>query len=133
MQKTTLFRLLNAKLKNDRWAWGGVRANGSVVLLVWADEDRTNADGTKSYMVKAPDDLTSQGAVDRLAHIDMIHNGAPCLLAIALDASAGNHESIKDIRTDYLFRGGELETDPDGTQWIRRGERVSLADARREI
>lgn len=130
MQKTTFFKMLKAELKNDRWAWGGVRTDGSVVLLVWADEDRRNADGTTSYMVKAPDDLTSAGAMDRLAHLDMIQNGAPALLAIALDASAGNHESIKDIRTDYLFRGGELETDPDGTQWIRRGARISFAEAR---
>lgn len=132
MNKTSFLKILGAAPKNYRWSWGGVRKDGSIVLLVWGDESRKNLDTSVSYMVKAPDDLTSQGAVERLEHLDAIRNGASVLLAIAIDASEGNHESIKEIRTDYLFRGGELEADENGYVWIKRGERVSMADARKE-
>lgn len=132
MNKTSFLKILGAAPKNYRWSWGGVRKDGSIVLLVWGDESRKNLDTSVSYMVKARDDLTSQGAVERLEHLDAIRNGASVLLAIAIDASEGNHESIKEIRTDYLFRGGELEADENGYVWIKRGERVSMADARKE-
>ena len=125
MNKTTFCKLLGVELANTRWSWGGTRPDGSLVLIVWADEIQQNR-----AMVKCHSDDASPGNEERRRHLELLSDGALCYIAIALDDGSGRHQTIGKLRTDYLFNGINLTTDEDGNQWLDLGERIPMRDLR---
>jgi hypothetical protein len=94
MSVSGFFRQLGAPLRNIRWSWGAVRADGTVVLRVWDDFIET-INGNRYVMVEyrpkpepPPKDL---GYWERRDHINLIRSGRPCLMVMCTAEDAGRH------------------------------------------
>jgi hypothetical protein len=127
MGHAEIFDRLGAPLHNVRWSWGSVRADGSVVLRVWQDEDR-RVDGA-TYMRLThhrafQDRLDDRGYRERLRHVELLRIGAPCTLVMcrAKDVHA-SPRTIDPSSRPRVFTGGPLVDLEDDT-WIRLGASV---------
>ena len=129
-----LFESLDAPLANNRWSWGSVRADGTVFLRVWQD-GTARKDGKLLVQVthlekygdgRGRDNL---GYAERLAHVDMIRNGARCYLVMCLAQDPSVHDAprvIKSFNSKDLFVGGPLH-EIDGDSWVEIVDRVPVS------
>lgn len=94
MSITEFFGRIGAPLANPRWSWGGVRPDGTVVLRAWQDEV-IRIEG-KSYVrltnhgffEESQDNL---GYRERNHHVDLVSNGAQCLLVMCRAVDSKSH------------------------------------------
>lgn len=124
------FRLLGAPLSNDRWSWGGIRDDGSVILRAWAEEMDDLEDG-KGFYVGYPDSwpiadqVNRPGNIERVHHLEMIANGARCFVVMIHGLKrdpnrANDHAEIKSFDRQSIF-----ECEPrviigsDGGKWVK--------------
>ena len=129
MGHAELFDRLGAPLQNVRWSWGSVRAaDGSVVLRVWQDETRTVDGKTVMRLTHheafqdRPDNL---GYLERLRHIELLRDGAPCVLLMcrAKDPNASPRTIDSSSRPSVFL--GESLVEIEGDTWIHLGKRVN--------
>lgn len=80
-----------------------------------------------THLQKYEHDPKNLGYNERLAHVEAIQQGAPCLLVLcdSVDPEASTRQ-IKKITRDPLYRGGLL-VQHDHDWWIEVGEDVRLA------
>lgn len=121
----SMFKELGAPLKNTRWSWGSVRESDRTVFLrVWQDGTR-KVDGQRLiHLADKDEDEESQGAQERLQHIELIRGGYRCYLVMcqAQDTSA-NPRAVRSFNAREVFTGGEL-VELDEGYWLEFGERV---------
>ena len=110
MNISNYFNKLKAPLKNNRYSWGGVKGDGTVVLRCW-NEERIKLNGVDVVLVDKDDygDYRSHGINERRQHIELIENGADCLLVMCTvkDADAQVWE-IATFTNKSVFVAGEL-------------------------
>jgi hypothetical protein len=115
------FESLGAPLKNGRWSWGATRLkDGAIILKVWNDEWRTEADGQKWVQIGFPSGTGNvNGWRERQEHIKAIESGAQCLLVMceAEDVSA-DPRTVASLNPRTLAVGGEIKRE-EGKTWIR--------------
>ena len=117
MNITRAFELLGAKLHNNRWSWGALRADGTLVLRVWAETVFSIA-GKKYVQVLGRDwknidersDSGNLGFAERKRHVELLEQGAPCILIMCQcnDPSTLNGWTIKTFDEKTAFVGGEV-------------------------
>lgn len=110
---TRLFELLGAPLKNNRWSWGAVRNDGSVVLRVWRTEIYETEDDDW-VIIDRNNDNNCNGKIERKKHISLIQKGAPCY---AIICKGHEEKKIVDFDKDNLWvidRIKEIEGDVCG-------------------
>ena len=112
MSLSSFFSKLGAPLKNQRWSWGGIRKEGSIVLRVWQDR-KEKIDG-KLFMIIAnheryKDNQSNPGYKERIEHINKIKTGAKCYMVMCLAKSPDAFpREIKSYNKEDIFVGGEL-------------------------
>lgn len=127
MSISSYFKSLGAPLKNVRWSWGGVCADGALVLRVWQDE-RKMIDGITYLRItnfaafaNNTDDL---GYQERLVHLRMLEQGAEGFLVMcSVEDPQAVPRKIKDFNADEVFLGGKL-LQIDGDYWIEMVRRI---------
>ena len=129
MSLTDLFIKLGAPLANQRWSWGAIRYDGSVVLRVW--QDRKRKIGDNWYMMvthheKYIDDQDNLGHQERIRHVEKIRKGAKCYMVMCLAKDPSESpRSIKSFNQRDVFIGGAIE-EVDGDWWIELAERIPI-------
>ena len=130
MNQTDLFRKLGAALKNTRWSWGAVRADGTVILRIWEDQTRTH-EGLRYVRVTRQERQNPKhpGHQERLEHVALARRGAKCYMVVckARDVNA-SPRSIESFNETEVFVGGNI-IELDGDWWIQMAEPVSLKSA----
>jgi len=131
MTLTNLFEYLGAPLVNQRWSWGGVRDDGSVVLRVWQDR-KTSIDGDTYMMLthhqKYVDRQDSLGYRERLKHVDMVRGGAKYYMVMcqAKDVVTTPRE-IQSFNDRDIFVGGDVQ-ELGGDVWIQVRARIPRSE-----
>lgn len=132
MNRKALFDKLGVPLKNNRWSWGGVRADGAVFLRVWQDEIRNEGNrefvrvaANKDFQNKSP---ANPGYRERLQHLALVKNGAMSymVICVAKDVHA-IPRAVKSFNSDELYLGGKL-MDADGDSWLEIVGRFPVQD-----
>ena len=130
MSLTDFFKRLGAPVANSRWSWGGVRADGSVVLRVWQDE--TIAPVNKRYARLTRHEAfagneSNLGYQERLKHIALIQGGAKSymVMCLAVDVNAAPRKIHSHNEKD-VFVGGEL-IEHDNNYWLEMADRVPVS------
>jgi len=127
MTLTLFFLLLGAPLANQRWSWGGVREDGSVVLRVWRDEIK---EGRVCVLrpLSPGEAKSDNGYNERRRHLELIKAGARSHLVMctAKDVNV-RPRTIDGFDTDSVYVGGEL-TEIDGEYWLELGGRVAARE-----
>jgi hypothetical protein len=133
MSQVALFKRLQAPLKNTRWSWGSIRAADNVIFLrVW--QDKSKQFGGKvvvqlSHNDDYKDDLEDLGHVERLAHIEMIGNGALCYLITCRAVDVNDvPRKVKGFNDRVVFPGGKL-VEIEGETWIEMSPGIAVEDA----
>jgi hypothetical protein len=110
MNISNYFNKLKAPLKNNRYSWGGVKDDGTVVLRCW-NEERIKFNGVDAVLVDKNDygDYRSHGINERREHLELIKSGASSLLVMctAKDVDAPVWE-IATFTNKSVFVTGEL-------------------------
>jgi len=114
------FKRLGAPL-TGQYRWGGVKADGTVILSVWQDEWKKGR-----VLIKRADGSDSGNKAarnERLDHIEMIRNGAKCELVMAVSDNGGRGDNgpcgASAINKRELFTtNGEIEMFPNGDLYI---------------
>lgn len=124
-----LFKKLGAPLKNLRWSWGAMGADGKVVLRVWTDQEiqRDGAWFTQvTYRHIAERGEEKLGNAERFGHVALIAAGAPSYM-IMCQAKKRDEipRTIASFNEHELFPGGRL-LEWDGNHWIERLPRVPV-------
>lgn len=140
MDITTAFELLGAKLHNNRWSWGALRADGTLVLRVWA-ETVFSIDGKRYVQVlgrdwKNIDERSNSGNLgfdERKRHVELLEQGARCILIMCQcnDPSTLDGWTIKTFDKRTAFVGGEvIRRDGFKNKYVegREGVFVELAE-----
>jgi len=123
---TQFFSALKAPLRMMRQSWGAVRDDGAVFLRVWQDRCEMH-DGVRcvqlTHLEKYGGDSSNFGYNERLTHVEMIRDGAPCYLVMCL--AKDTEASPRDIKSfnDTIFVGGELKQF-EGDWWIELAGKV---------
>lgn len=79
LSMSAYFRALGAPLNNYRWSWGARRIpSGEVILRVWTDKviERNGRQYVELADVASFKNSKHLGYRERLAHIEMLRNGA---------------------------------------------------------
>lgn len=85
IKKVEAFSRRGVVLENDRWSWGGQRADGSLVLQVWADDFKKLETGRWVVQIGYPEiddgivtdhERSRPGSRERQRHIEAIRAGA---------------------------------------------------------
>jgi hypothetical protein len=123
MNQSDFFKALGAPLANTRWSWGGIRADGSLVLRVWQDEVK----GLKVCVLRplVEEEIAhNPGYKERLEHLEMIEDGASSYMVMcrAVDTKV-RPRTIKDFDQQDVFVGGAL-TRVDGEFWLELAGRI---------
>jgi hypothetical protein len=129
MSLTRLFAKLGAPLKNTRWSWGAVRADGAVFLRVWEDAER-KIDDAWFVVIGWPerdgvDDRA--GYRERCHHVELIvRDKRPCYLVMcrAEDAAAARR-TIASFNADEVFLGGRIVV-IEGKTLVERAARIPV-------
>ena len=128
MSLTQHFEKLGAPLTNSRWSWGAVRPSDGVLFLrVWQDQ-KVRLDGNNHMRVTHhaayKGNETSLGYVERLAHIELVRQGAKVymIMCIAKDPKAVPR-SVASFIADDIFVGGNI-VDHEGDTWIEQAGRL---------
>src|SRR5688572_27339432 len=85
VSRSEAFEMRGVKLHNPRWSWGGVRADGTVVFTIWANEIAQDGNSCR-YLLWAPNHdgrspwSDKPGGKERLRH---------CKLALANGGGEG--------------------------------------------
>jgi hypothetical protein len=118
MNISTFFKLVKAPLRNTRWSWGAVRADGSVVLRVW-QQDISNGEVQVQFQ-----EQHGPGGAERNAHVSSVTTkGVYCV------ACVGDHISgIQSFDKRELWYGNELRTDEQGNIFLKLLHRVSVGE-----
>ncbi len=139
---TEFFKIkLNAPMLNNRWSWGAVSADKSVVYLsVWQDEIKR--DVPKDPASETWVDLlwneglwsevngASMARDERSTHIELIKSGLPAyaLIKIVRDVNAMPRQ-MKEFNSDYLIAiKNNFRVTEDGVLQAQLGERVVIDD-----
>lgn len=124
MTKTEFARKHGILVTNIVWAWGGVQADGSVVLFVWDDEiEKINGVRCVQILDSAFD--SRQGYAERVGHLAQVaSSGKPIKLAIQMrDKKAADEVSrTKGMVSDLFYAGAPFEH--LGTTWVPIGSRI---------
>lgn len=126
-----LFEKVGAPLNNYMWSWGAVRNDGAVFLRVW--QDRTaKIDGKLCMMVadrvRHGDETDNLGWNERLEHVELIENGAPCYMIMCqVEDAKAMPRIIKGFNRKDIFVGGKL-IEKDGNQYVELSDRVPVKD-----
>jgi hypothetical protein len=130
MSLTELFKKVDAPLANQRWSWGALRSDGSVVLRVW--QDRKEKINDKWHMMiahheKYTDNEDSLGYQERLSHIEAIKAGAKCymIMCLAKDVDA-SPRTIKSFNEKDIFVGGEVIEHQNNT-YVELADRYAIS------
>ena len=129
MSISGFFKKLGAELRNNRWSWGGIHKDGSVVLRVWQDETTTR-DGLLlarlTYNDKFKDNPENLGFKERNEHINLIKSGRTAILVMckAVDPQQ-EPQSIASFNKREVFKGSTLQ-EFGGDYWIQIDERLSV-------
>lgn len=131
MSLTDFFKKIGAPLGNNRWSWGGVRADGSVVLRVWQDETIA-LNGKRyarvTYHEKFKGHENNLGYQERLHHIALIQSGAKSYMVMCLAADVTAHpRKIRSYNEKEVFVGGEL-IEHDNNHWLEMANRLSICN-----
>ncbi|MBK7731169.1 MAG: hypothetical protein IPJ33_22400 [Gammaproteobacteria bacterium] len=126
MSWTEFLTKLDARLRNTRWSWGGVRGDGAVVLRVWQDRVRV-IDGVRCVMVSHTAkhaDTDSPGYAERLTHLDLVRAGATCYLVMcrAKDPARQPRE-IAGFNRERVFVGGKV-VEFEGNEYIEIADSI---------
>ena len=129
MSVSDLFKKLGAELRNNRWSWGGIRKDGTVVLRVWQDETMKR-DGKLSirltYNNWLKDDPENLGLKERSEHVDLILSGSSALLVMCRATDPEQEpRSIDSFNEREVFKGSILQ-EFDGDYWIQIDERLTV-------
>ena len=134
MTLTDLFSSLGAKLANQRWAWGGARDDGTIVLRAWQDEihlidGRYRARLTHHKLfVNDPDNL---GFVERLRHVQLIEDGAEAFVVICKATDPKKMpRSIESFNSDFVYSGREVIKDEAGDSWLVCRQKLDVSEIR---
>lgn len=132
MKPTEAFKYVGAPLRNSRWSWGGVRADGAVFLRVWQDRKRVH-EGVLHFRVTSHEryreDPENLGYKERLEHVARINAGAHAYLIVAIAEDVDAHpREIKSVVDDVFVGGRPVEL--DGDTWIPVTERIPLRKLR---
>lgn len=108
------FEKLGAPLVNNRWSWGAVGDDDSVILRVWQHEKFKNDRDGKHYYQLTHNELyknrkDDNGYQERLAHVRSIIDGSPCYMVMcrAKDPDVIPRK-IGSFDTERVFEGGDL-------------------------
>lgn len=129
MSLTDLFKKVNAPLVNQRWSWGSIRPDGSVVLRVW--QDRKEKINGKWYMMIAHheryvENEDNLGYQERLAHIELIKSGAKCYMFMCLAENVNaSPRKILSFNEREVFIGGSI-IEHDGNTYIELIDRHAI-------
>jgi hypothetical protein len=120
MNISTMFKLVKAPLRNDRWSWGAVRKDGSVVL-------RTDAHDFvgEEVQVFGPTWTPGRGKDERSLHLS-IAKGFFCIMYIS--SNPGERGTIQSFDKRELWYGNELRTDDNGNTWLKLLHRVPVGN-----
>src|ERR671931_353873 len=106
MNITTFFEtVLNARLTNPIWSWGGVDSYDRVFLRVWKDQIRRSANGEIVEVYWKNPNRASAGYNERGRHLDKIRHGAQAFAVVctARETDDGGREII-GFDDSYLLR-----------------------------
>jgi hypothetical protein len=131
MSLTELFKKIDAPLANQRWSWGSVRPDGSVVLRVWQDR-KEKINGKWHMMVahheKYTDNEENLGYQERLDHIARVKNGANCYMIMCLAKDpAATPRSIKSFNEKDVFVGENI-IEHEGNTFIELVDRYPISN-----
>lgn len=130
MSLTELFKKVDAPLANQRWSWGSVRSDGSVVLRVWQDR-KEKIDGKWHMMIAHHEKYTNNeenlGYQERLDHIERIKSGARCymIMCLAKDPEAAPR-AIKSFNEKDIFVG-ENVIEYKGNTYVELADRHAIS------
>lgn len=129
ISRERLFQRLGAPLRVTRQSWGAVReTDGTVFLLVWQDEAGTEDDDQLCCTIHRADRPGTFGLTERLQHIKLIRDGAPCFVIMArskLPIVNGVRE-ILSINSRELFCTGKLRMRGRDTLIELTGQRIKI-------
>lgn len=130
MNQSALFKLVGAPLRNSRWSWGAIRADGGVVLRVWGNEIKNFKEKQFvriTYFEKFINKTNNLGYIERLYHLELLKNGSKSFMIVctATDDKA-IPRSIKKFDEDYIYIGGELIL-LENNWWIEIVEKISIS------
>jgi len=130
---TKLFESLGAPLKNQRWSWGAVDANGTIFLRVWQNEKQPSPEsGQPMYQLTSHQcfgDGSNPGYNERDEHIALFEQGAKCFLVIVHGPAPIQpcaSRSIVGVKSDALFPMVKLHRDESGDYWGEVGKPVKI-------
>jgi hypothetical protein len=126
---SALFARLGAPLQDLRRSWGGVCADGTVILRVWQDETG-RVDGKRCVQITNHEFFQGKGPSfgyeERNRHIEHIRGGAKCFMVMCEQKiPACTPREIHQFNGNELFVGGAL-LDHDGETWIEWVNRVPV-------
>lgn len=137
MSITDMFKILGAPLVSHMWSWGGVCEDGTIVLRVWKDR-QIKIDGERYFMVAHHTKHVEEpgprlGYQERLRHLDMIRQGAKCILVTirAKDKTASPREIAGFEKNFIIETDGLLEH--EGNTYIKALRRVPRGDFTRKV
>jgi hypothetical protein len=129
MSISDFFKKLGAELRNNRWSWGGVRKDGSIVLRVWQDET-IKRDGyllaRLTYNDKFKDNPDNLGFRERNEHVGLIESGKTAILVMCkAEDPEQEPRNIAAFNRREVFTGSSIEK-LDDDYWIRIDERIPV-------
>ena len=130
MSLSKLFERMNSPLANNRWSWGAIRSDGTVLLRVWQDETKT-IEGKRfvrvTYHEKFTDRQDNLGYQERLGHVDLISKGAQAYLIMCLAKDVNEiPRQIKSYNSKDVFVAGSV-CELDGDTWIEIVDRIPIS------
>jgi hypothetical protein len=129
MSISAMFDQLGAPLANIRWSWGGIRADGTVVLRVWQNETK-RIDGKLCMQLTHHQAFagreTNLGYQERLAHVERVRSGAKCqmIMCIPKDTKSEPRAIKRFIEREVFIGGGVI--DHDGDFWVPIAAREAI-------
>ena len=123
MNITTMFKLIKAPLKNQRWSWGSYRPDGTIVLRVGQHEISNGLAGL---------DTNSQneghGKDERREHVAAIEAGAACYVVTVISSDPHNPKAnIVGFNKRELWYGKEVVY-VDGKAYLKLIHRVAIGE-----
>lgn len=123
-----VFKRVGAPLRVPRQSWGSVReSDGTVFLRVWQEECR-KINGVTCALIRRSEGINTFGRTERLRHIQLIKEGAPCLLVMctAKDPKA-RPKSIAKVNERELFVTNSQVVELNGDVYLQMTmERVKV-------
>lgn len=129
LKKLDAFARRGVKLHNERWSWGGVRDDGTLVLQVWADDFKKDDSGLWVVQIGYPDgddpsvtnyERSRPGSRERERQIEEIKAGSrtdvELLVGHAVDPKASPRQT-EGIDAGRVGIGGRL-VEIGGGAWI---------------